>query len=269
MSSRNGRPTLRPESLDTCPIGPRSLAPLLYLAASLAALAWVHRFRRLSRGAWVALLATPLLLTGPALLTGRVYAPFNLEWRSEPLRSAAEGRDVGEVHGILHDVATQVIPWNKAVRWSFGEREWPLLNPFMLCGDPLAGTAQAAPFGLLNLLALLVPLPWSLTLVAALRLFVAALGAFLLLRDLDCDESAALVGATGWILSSFVAFWLEWPLGFPLSLAPFLLFGGSPRGARAGAAVGHPARLGATRRGARRAPRERGPPRRPGARLWG
>jgi len=202
-------------------------AAALYAAFAAALLALAHRLVvRLSWRAALALVLLPLCFTGRALLTGRVYAPIDLAYSGEPFTPyAAEYGIGGHRKGILTDVYSANIPWRKAVGHALAEGEWPLLNPYILCGDPLAGSAQPAPYYPINLLSLLLPLALAFTFGAAAQLLAAALAAFLYLRDLGCREIAALAGAVGWAFCSFVAFWLEWPLGAAVSLAPLVLLG--------------------------------------------
>src|SRR5205085_7128157 len=66
------------------------MALLLYLAVSVAIVAAWHRFARpISKIAAFALIATPLCFTGPAMFTGRVYAPVDLPFLTAPLRDYA------------------------------------------------------------------------------------------------------------------------------------------------------------------------------------
>lgn len=206
------------------PLWPKLATALLYLAAGGAALFLAHRaVRRTSLAAAAVLLLLPLAFTGRALLTGRSYAPFDLAYHSAPLDAAAEEYGIHSGRGIFLDLHCAIIPWRKAVQWALSQGEWPLWNPFLLCGDPLAGSAQPAPYYPVNLLALLLPLPLGFTFSTSLQLLLAAASAFLWCRELGCRERAALVGAAAWALSSFVGFWLEWPLGATLSLAPLVL----------------------------------------------
>src|SRR6185436_7237245 len=100
-----------------------------------------------------------------------------------------------------------IYPWRQAVRHAVSQGEWPLWNPFILCGDPLAGSAQPAPYHPINALSLLLPIALAFTFGATAQLFSSALAAFLYFRDLGCREAAALLGATGWAFSSFLAAW--------------------------------------------------------------
>lgn len=202
-------------------------AAILYAAFAAALLALAHRLViRLSWRAALALALLPLCFTGHALLTGRIYAPVDLAYSGEPLAPHAAEYGVGDARkGILTDVYSAILPWRQAVRHALSHGEWPLWNPFILCGDPLSGSAQPAPYHPVNALSLLVPFALAFTFGATAQLLVSALGAFLYFRDLECREVAALFGAAGWAFSSFLAGWLEWPLGAAVALAPFVALG--------------------------------------------
>lgn len=202
-------------------------AAALYAAFAATLLALSHRLvMRIGRRAAWALVLLPLCLPGRALLTGQVYAPIDLAYSGEPFAPYAAQYGIGrEHHGIFTDLYTAVIPWRQAVRYAVRQGEWPLWNPFILCGDPLAASAQPAPYYPINALSLLLPLALAFTFGAAAQLLAAMLATFLYLRDLGCREVAALLGAVGWALSSFVAFWVEWPLGAAVSLVPLVALG--------------------------------------------
>jgi len=203
------------------------VALLLYVLIAGTLLALGHRFLRpLSRAAAIVLFLLPFLFTGRALLTARVYGPVDLPYASQPLNWMAEEYGVGPPHnGRLSDIAAQMIPWRQAVRWSLARGEWPLWNPFILSGDILAPSGQAAPYSPLTLLALLLPVPIGLTFSAAVAHFLAALGAFLFARELDCRESASLIAAAGWSCATSIVFFILWPLGVAWTLLPLVLLG--------------------------------------------
>jgi hypothetical protein len=214
-------------TLDGLTLAQQLSAAVLYAAFAAALLSLAHRLvLRLSWRAGLALALLPLCFTGRALLTGQVYAPIGLAYSTGPLLPAAAQYGVEQAgRGILLDVASQMIPWRQAVRHAVRQGEWPLWNPFILCGDPLAGTAQPAPYHPITALSLLLPLALAFTFGAAALLLAAALAMFLYLRDLGCGEPAALFGAVAWAFSDFVAFWLEWPLGAAVALAPLVFLG--------------------------------------------
>ncbi|MEA2600667.1 MAG: hypothetical protein QOF89_1659 [Acidobacteriota bacterium] len=202
-------------------------AAALYAAFAAVSLALAHRLVvRLTWRAALVLALLPLCFSGRALLTGKVYAPIDLAYSADPLAPYATRYGVGnDRKGIFTDLYSAIIPWRQAVRHAVSQGEWPLLNPFILCGDPLAGTGQPAPYYPINALSLLLPFALAFTFGASAQLFASALGAFLYFRDLGCREVAAILGAVGWAFCSFLAFWLEWPLGAAVSLTPFVALG--------------------------------------------
>src|SRR5436309_833668 len=128
-----------------------------------------------------------MLFTGRALLTGGVYAPVDLPYVTEPLREMREALGVPRPrNGILSDLYAQMIPWRKALQFSYAHGRWPLWNPFILSGTVLAAAAQPAAYSPFTLLACLLPVPAGLTFSAAIAFFLAGLGAYLFARELGC-----------------------------------------------------------------------------------
>ncbi|HEY0140155.1 MAG TPA: YfhO family protein [Thermoanaerobaculia bacterium] len=201
------------------------MAALVYVSTALILLALAHRFvLPLSRLAALILLLLPAVFTGKALLSGGVYGPVDHPYRSAPLHGMRAEYGISEAHnGILTDIYSQMIPWRAAVRWSIGEGQWPLWNPFILSGDVLAAASQPAVYSPFTLLALLMEPARSFTFTGAITLFLAALGTFLLARELGCRELAALLGAAAFALSTAIAFYVLWPLGMSWALFPLVL----------------------------------------------
>lgn len=200
---------------------------VLYLATAAGALWLASRtLGPISRRAGVALVLLPLAVTGWAMVSGEVLGPIDQIYYTEPFLSARDQVDfVNRTGGIFTDVYSQMIPWKAAVRYALSQGEWPLWDPFILCGNPLAGSAQPAPYSPVLLLSLLLPLPQSLAFCSALVLFLAALAGFVYARELGCRESTALVAGAGWALSSFVTFWLGWPHAQTAAFLPLVLLG--------------------------------------------
>ncbi|MEM9553951.1 MAG: hypothetical protein AAGC60_06815 [Acidobacteriota bacterium] len=199
------------------------LLPLLYAATGILALGLAHRFvRRLTMGESLALLALPLCFVGPALLTGRIYAPIDMLYRYDPFASMAEDLGVELTSRQSGDLPFQIIPWQASVRWAWGEGDWPLWNPFMLCGDSLAQSAQSAPYHPVNVISLALPVDLAPTYVAALTLFLAALSAFCWGRELGCRVLPSLIAAAGWTFGGFIIAWLGWPMGLAVAVFPLV-----------------------------------------------
>lgn len=204
------------------------MALLLYTATAALLLFLVHRYvTPLSRWGAALLYLLPFTFVGHALVAGRIYGPVDLPYLAPPLNWMKQQMGLWRIHnGFLSDVYCQMIPWRKAVQWSLQHGEWPLWNPFILSGDILAAAAQPAPYSPFTLLACLLPVAHSLTYTAAIIHFVAAVGAYLLARELGCREAAALVASAGFSFCTALALFILWPLGASWAWFPFILLGG-------------------------------------------
>src|SRR5205085_382103 len=180
----------------------------------------------LSRRDALLLILLPMVFTGRALVTGGVYAPVDLPYLTEPLREMRGPLGVPRPHnGILSDLYAQMIPWRKAVQFSYAHGRWPLWNPFILSGTVLAAAAQPAAYSPFTLLACLLPVPAGLTFSAAIAFFLAGLGAYLFARELGCRELVALIAAAGWMYSMPMAFFVLWAIGGAWAFLPLVLLG--------------------------------------------
>jgi hypothetical protein len=201
------------------------LAIVLYAAVTVVLIAVWRRFvTPLGRTTALALILLPLCFTGRALLTGRVYAPIDLPFVSEPLNNYARDYGVETMyHAGLSDLYMQIIPWQSAVRQALARGEWPVWNPYLLCGTILAANMQAAPYDAVQLLALLLPHPQALTFIAALTFFLAALFTFSFVRAHGCSELASLIAAAGFTFCAILALFVSWPLGRIWTFFPLVL----------------------------------------------
>jgi hypothetical protein len=202
-----------------------ALALYVLVTAILSSL-WSRFVQRVSVGAAIALIALPLVFTGRAMFTNRVYAPLDLPFTAEPLRDYARDFGVEKPHDIaLSDLHCQIIPWQKAVRHALSQGEWPLWNPFILNGDILAAVAQSAVYDPVQWIGFLLPLPDALTFGAAMTFFLAAFFTFTFARAFGLKEVAALVAAAGFTFCGMMAFFVGWPLARAWAYLPLVLFG--------------------------------------------
>lgn len=201
------------------------LSAVLYFGTAAALLALARRFvMRFSLAAAAVLLLLPLTFTGRALLTGRLLAPVDIPYLTEPFYGMRAAHAVGEPYdGQLLDIACQMIPWRAALRETIAQGEWPLINRHVLAGDMLAGAAQPAAYSPFTWIALVAKPAESFNFTGAIAFFVAACGAFLFALDLGCGELAALFGAIAFAFSGPLAFAILWPLAFAWALLPLVL----------------------------------------------
>ncbi|HYC59720.1 MAG TPA: YfhO family protein [Thermoanaerobaculia bacterium] len=209
-------------------------AILLYVPVAIALIALWHRYIQPIRTfAAIVLILLPLCFAGRALLTGRVYGPIDLPYMSEPLLDYVNEYGLerippgkAKVHNAtLSDLYMQIIPWRTAVRASLARGEWPLWNPYMLCGTMLAANMQSAPYDPLNVVALLLSEAQAITFSAAMTLFLAGLLTFAFARLHGLNDVASLIGAAAYMFSATVAFFVGWPLGRTWALYPLVLIG--------------------------------------------
>ncbi len=198
---------------------------LLFLVTAGVLLWLAHRYVvPMGWAARVVLILLPFVFCGKALLTGGVYAPVDLPYLTEPLKPMRAPLGVAAPqNGVLSDLYAQMIPWRKAVQYAVSHRQWPLWNPFMLSGDVLAASAQPAAYSPFTLLACLLPVAQGLTFSAALSFFIAALGAYLLARELGCREGVAFFAAAAWMYAKPLAFFILWSIGSSWAFYPFVL----------------------------------------------
>ena len=202
------------------------MSAIVYFIAACASLLVAQRITRFSRTAAIVILMLPLVLTGRALFTGGVFGPVDLPYTYEPLASVASRAGVGAVtNPSISDVYSEFIPWNDSLRRAIARHEWPLWDPYELCGTPLAGSAQSSPYHPITLLGLLVPLPQYFAFAASMMLLCAVLTAFLLFREFVTSEIAALFGATAWMCSTHLIFFAGTALVLAASITPLVLLG--------------------------------------------
>ena len=94
------------------------MALALYLITTIVLLLiWNRGVQRTSVAALIVLVALPLLFTGRAMFTNRVYAPADLSFMQPPLHDYARDYGVEQPHNILlSDLHAQILPWQRAVR---------------------------------------------------------------------------------------------------------------------------------------------------------
>jgi hypothetical protein len=199
-------------------------AALAYLLVAGSIGLALRRFARVAPAAIVVLMLLPLFLSGRSLLTGGVYGSIDLAFTSEPLAPLAERSGVTHIaNPNASDVYAQFIPWHAAVRDALRHHQWPLWDPFELCGTVLAGAVQSAPYHPLHLVALVLPLPSALTFIATMVFFLAAVSMFLFVRPLVSSDEPALLAGAIWMLAPHVGGFALTAYALSLCTTPLVL----------------------------------------------
>jgi len=200
---------------------------LIYAAAATAAVWLARRFAGpLSSRAGVFLAAAPLVFTGAAMFSGRIYGPADIYYDHDPWRRVAAAHGVtGIVNPILSDLAFANLPWRAAVREALVNGRFPFWNRFVLGGNPLLGAAQAGVFHPATWLGIFLPAALSWTFSCTFTIFLSLLCAALFFLDFRLSTLPALVGAVAWGFSTYLLFWNGWSVGPAVASFPLLLLG--------------------------------------------
>src|SRR4051794_3977028 len=163
-----------------------------------------------------------LVMVGQGLLPGRVLAPSDYAWESAPWHAVrpAGVRPFG-ANGEQADAVAQFEPFAQYARARLPSA--PLWNPFIMGGRPLLADAQSAVYSPFALPSYVLPFWKSLGVVAALKLWVAALGAWALGRALGMRRAGALLAGLAYGFGLYLVTWLPWPLASVWALLPWVL----------------------------------------------
>ena len=99
----------------------------------------------------------------------------------------------------------------------------PLWNPYIMAGRPLLADGQSAVFSPFSVVSYVLPFWKSLAVVAMLKLFLGAFGAYLLGRLLGMRFGGALVTGLVFAFGTFFVVWLAWPLTSVYAWIPWAL----------------------------------------------
>jgi hypothetical protein len=184
---------------------------------SLVALAAAHP--NLFAAAFYALLS--LIFVLPALLPGRVMASSDALFLLPPWQSArpegflrAANPELGDAYTVLYQQWRFSLDYLPSI---------PLWNPEIQNGRPFLANSQSGLFAPFNVPIWLLGLFPSMAWTAALKLFAAAFGTFLLARSLGQRPSAALLAGLVYGFSLWLVSWLVYPHASIWALVPWLL----------------------------------------------
>ncbi len=185
-------------------------------------LTWLRRHPAAAAALVYAVLS--VLLYAPALIPGHTLSASDYLWGGAPWQGSAPA-GVGGL-GSNYEEADAVLVFQPFTQWARGELPGaPLWNPHIMAGRPFVANAQSALFSPFTWPALVLPFWWSLGIVAALKLFVAAMGTFLLARALAVSWAGAVLAGIVFAFSLSFVVWLSWPLSSVWAWLPWLWLG--------------------------------------------
>ena len=125
---------------------------------------------------------------------------------------------------VLSDVTLYYAPYADYAIHRLSRGQVPLWNPLILGGTPFYATAQPALFDPVNLLARPFGATAAWVLAAWLRLTLAGLGVYGLLRALGRGPLAGLAGGVVFMYCGFLSAWLNYAVVSTLIWLPYLLW---------------------------------------------
>jgi len=156
----------------------------------------------------------------PALIEGHMLAPTALLYAEPPWQAFAPHGVERWINGDLGDVPYAYYAWDVLARRLIHAGTFPAWNPYAFGGTPLWANSQIAWLSPFSLPLWLLPLNYGLGVAAALKLWAAGFGTYLLGRELRLGFWAALTSGVAFALCSFNVVWLSY--GVFVSVAAML-----------------------------------------------
>jgi hypothetical protein len=144
----------------------------------------------------------------PALLGGELLSPVGALYAVPPWASAVPSGLAGHVNGVLTDVAQGHYPWNVYARELIHEGTFPAWNPHALAGVPFFANPQTALLSPFSLPIWVLPLNYGIGVSAALKLWAAAFGTYLLVRELRLGFLPGMLAGVAFAFCAFNVVWL-------------------------------------------------------------
>lgn len=156
----------------------------------------------------------------PVLFGGEVLTPTANLYSAAPWLAGASPQALRAFNPELADVVGSYYPWAVLARRLIHDGIFPAWNPYALAGTPLFANSQLAWLSPFTLPLWILPLNYGLGVAAALKLWMAGFGTYLLVRELRLGFWPAMLAAVGFALCAFNVVWLTY--GVFVSVAAML-----------------------------------------------
>ena len=148
------------------------------------------------------------VLLWPALVGGEVLLAADFVGLWPPWN--AQVAPAGPPHNDdLSDNILYYYPSRLYASQSIHRGEWPLWNPYILCGTPFLGNGESAVLSPLTVLFYLLPTAQAFGYTAFVQLLLAGVFMLLFLREIGVSPTGAFLGACTFMLNGFFVVWLE------------------------------------------------------------
>jgi hypothetical protein len=165
-----------------------------------------------------------LVYLWPVLIGNGILAPTALLSIGAPWRANASPELLLRyMNTELGDVPLSFYPWDVLARQFIHSGTFPAWNPHALAGTPLFANLEIAWLSPFKLPLWILPLNYGLGVSAALKLWMAGFGTYLLVRELRLGFWPAIVAGVSFTLCAFNVVWLTF--GVFVSVAAMLPWG--------------------------------------------
>ncbi len=163
-----------------------------------------------------------VLMVGQGLLPGRTLSASDYLYSAVPWQGTAPAGVSGLGSNFeLTDSVVQFQPFYRHTRAQLPHV--PLWNAHIMAGRPYLADAQSQVFSPFALAGDAVPYWKSFAVMAILKMFVGAMGMFLLARALAMRYAGALLAGVVFAFGTSFVIWLAWPLTSIFALVPWIL----------------------------------------------
>jgi len=166
-----------------------------------------------------------LVYLWPALLAGHVLSPTALVYLQPPFHALAPAGVERWLNTDLGDVPYSYYAWDVLARRLIHAGTFPAWNPYAFGGTPLWANSQIAWLSPFSLPLWILPLNYGLGVAAALKLWFAGFGTYLLARELRLGFWPGIVAGVAFALCSFDVVWLSYGVFVSVvAMAPWALW---------------------------------------------
>lgn len=145
----------------------------------------------------------------PALVGTGVLSPVALMYGIPPWNTIPPPTGLEHINQLLADVPLSYYPWDVLARDLLHAGTFPAWNEYAFAGTPLFANLSVAWLSPFSLPLWTLPLNYALGLAAALKLWVAAFGTYLLVRELRLGFWPAILAGVSFALCAFNVVWLS------------------------------------------------------------
>jgi hypothetical protein len=158
-----------------------------------------------------------------SLFGGKVLSPADVLFVSASFRGRRDP-SYESANRLLMDPVLQFQPWLEFNRAMLRNGRLPLWNPYAGCGAPHLANGQSAVFDPFHLIAYVGELPRAHAWMAAARLWIAGLGAFLLARAWGFGRWGRWFAGLAFPFCGFLVVWLLFPVTSVAVWLPWLIW---------------------------------------------